>query len=144
MKIRFSLILVVLSMLVSGCSSPDAPMAFSRFNAPGWSLLEIRNDVAYDRSWKVVIGIIVRTFDLEFISKEEGYIRTAWLHTWTGIYLPNYRVRVTVLFSEDRKTLQLKPEAQSLEEGAWVEGADTRLLPNLKAELVGTIGRTLR
>jgi hypothetical protein len=87
--------------------------------------------------------VLVRNFDLEFISKEEGYLRTAWLYTWPGVYMANYRVRVTALFSEDHKTLQLKPEAQSLEAGIWVEGADTRLLPSLKTDLVGTIGRTI-
>jgi hypothetical protein len=144
MKIRALLIIPALALLLSGCASIEAPQAFLRYNATGWTALEVRNDVSYDRAWKVIVGILVRKFDLEFLSKEEGYLRTAWLHTWSGVYLDHYRVRITVLFSEDRKTIQLKPEAQFRDESGWVEGADSRLLPSLKAELVGTIGRTLR
>lgn len=144
MKIRSLLVLPVLAALLAGCMSVEPPQAFLRYGAPGWTALEVREDVSYDRAWKVVVAILVRHFDLEFLSKEEGYLRTAWLHTWSGVYLTYYRVRVTVLFSEDRKTIQIKPEAQFLSESGWEEGADSRLLPNLKAELVGTIGRTLR
>lgn len=136
--------MTVLGALLAGCTSPEAPTSFSRYNAPGWTSFEIRNDVSYERAWKVMVGILVHKFDVEFLSKEEGYIRTAWHYTWPGVYMPNYRVRVTALFSEDQKTIQLKPEAESLEAGVWVPGADTRLLPNLKADLVGTIGHTLR
>jgi len=90
------------------------------------------------------LGILVREFDLEVLSKEDGYIRTAWLYSWTGEYQSDYRVRVTAKFSDDRKKLDIKSEAQIQYDSKWIMGVDTRLLTTLKTDLMGTIGRVTR
>ncbi|MFO7535470.1 MAG: hypothetical protein R6X19_07280 [Kiritimatiellia bacterium] len=144
MKCRLCLPLLLATILATGCSTP-LPKGFQTVPGPGWTTLEIRKDVNYDHAWNSVVELLARDFDLEILSKEDGYMRTAWSHTWNGAYLPLYRVRVTVLFPEDRQTIRIKPEAQTFsKDEVWVAGADERLLPGLKAELLGTIGRTLR
>jgi hypothetical protein len=136
--------MLLIVIVAAGCSTPP-PRGYKAIPGPGWTTLEIRTDVTSDRAWQTVVEVLAKDFDLEFMSKEDGYIRTAWSHTWNGIYLPQYRVRVTVLFPQDRQTIRLKPEAQALlDDRGWVAGTDERLLPGLKAELLGTLGRTLR
>jgi len=100
--------------------------------------------VEYDRAWKTVWSILYRDFDIEFASKEDGHLRTSWLYTWSGLYQPNYRVRVTVQFSDDRRTFHVKAEAQAEAGSQWVLGVDSRLVSTLKTDLMGTIGRTAR
>ena len=138
------LVLPVFLLCACGCATQRPPPSFSQLVAPGWTTIEIRQGVDYDRAWKTALGILVREFDLEFTSKDDGYIRTAWLYTWSGIHRQNYRVRVTARFSDDRRSLGIKSEAQALRKDTWLIGIDSRLLSTLKTDLMGTIGRTTR
>ena len=143
MKKTGCLLILLAGVFLAGCSTPPPP-GFEPLDT-GWSTLEIRNDLNFERAWKLTIDTLARDFDLEFISKEDGYIRTAWSQTWNGVFQPYYRVRVTVLFPDNRQTIRIKPEAQAFLEGdGWVIGTDKRLLPGLKEELLGSLGRTLR
>jgi hypothetical protein len=107
--------------------------------------IEVREDVDFERAWETTFAILVRDFDIEFVEKDNGYIRTAWMYTWSGVYQQNYRVRVTMKFSEDRKSIAIKSEAQALlQANIWTVGVDTRQLSTLKTDLMGTIGRTTK
>ena len=135
---------VLLLVGLCGCMPQRLPSSFSRTMTSGWATIEIREGVDYARAWRTTLGILVRQFDVEFISMDDGYIRTAWTHTWSGAYEPNYRVRVTVKFSDSRGSLDMKTEAHALSGAAWVLGVDSRLLSTLKTDLMGTVGRTAR
>lgn len=135
----------VLLFLALGCASgPRAPRSFSQVSAPGWSTLELRDDVDYDRAWDSVYALLVRDFDMEFASREDGYMRTAWHYAWSGVYQMNYRVRVKIMFSADRSSLELKPEAHYFQRDRWVMGVDSRQISTLRTDLMGTVGRTAR
>ncbi len=133
--------------LITGCVTSQGggkPKSFSRSAATGWTSIEIRKELDFDRTWNTVVNLLVRDFDLQFIAKDEGYILTSWLHTWSGRYQVNYRVRVTVKFSDDRKKLQVKSEAQYLVGLNWIVGMDSRLVSTLKTDLMGVLSRTTR
>lgn len=136
--------LSVLLFCVCGCMTKRVPRSFSQVLAPGWATIEIRDGVDYDRAWRTTLGILIREFDVEFISKDDGYVRTAWTYTWSGVYQQNYRVRVTAKFSDDRKSVDIKSEAQALRGSDWLTGVDARQLATLKTDMMGTIGRTTR
>ncbi len=51
---------------------------------PTWASVELREDVEYERAWDAVVDTLIRRFDVEVLSKEDGYVRTNWLYTWTG------------------------------------------------------------
>jgi hypothetical protein len=144
MKRGFRLLpLVSLVLALTGCAT-SKPTSFSRVNAPGWATVEIREGVEYNRAWDTVFAILTRDFDFSLVLKEDGYMQTAWLYTWSGIYQENYRVRVTVKFAPDRKSLQFRSEAWALDGSAWVVGTDSRLMTTLKTDLMGTVGRNTR
>lgn len=132
-----------LAFALNGCSTPR-PASFSHATAPGWASIEVREGVGYDRAWDMVFGILSREFDLITVLKDDGYIQTGWLYTWSGVYQDNYKVRVTAKFSPDRKTLQVRSEAWALNGRSWVIGTDSRLMTTLKTDLMGTVGRTTR
>jgi len=120
------------------------PVTFVQTLEHAWTSIEIREDVEYDRAWASVVDLIVRKFEAEILSKEDGYLRTTWVYTWTGELREDYRVRVTVKFSPDRSKVDIKSEANYLRGENWIIGSDTALLQTLKADIMGIVGRVTR
>ena len=83
------------AFLLAGCATPKT---FVKTLEPTWATVELRTDMPYEKAWDSVVDIMVKRFDLEILSKDDGYIRTGWLYTWTGKLMENYRVRVTIKF----------------------------------------------
>lgn len=132
--------------MVSAC----APKTFIRTMSPGWNSMEVREDLSYDYAWKSIVDLIAKDFDIEVISKEDGYLRTGWYHAWTGDLTDYYKVRVIVKFSPDRKNADVKSEAQYYSSGflgmgkGWDMGTDERLTTTLRTDIMGKIGRVTR
>ena len=143
MYVRKIVLLVLVGVIgFMGCAMP--PKTFVRTMEPTWAAMEVRQQLMYDKTWTCLVDLLVKRFDLEMLDKENGYIRTGWLYTWTGEMVENYRVRVTIKFNEDRRTVQLKSEAHYKGRTGWILGSDTRLLSTLKTDIMGLIGRTTR
>lgn len=138
-----SLLAVVAIVGATGCTTM-APKTFTRMAEPGWSAIEIRDGVSYDKAWRTVFNLLSRTFDIDVAMKEEGYLRTQWLYSWSGKYDPSYTVRITVKFADDRKRMDVKSEALLGLGASRVLGIDSRLASTMKTDLMGTIGRTTR
>lgn len=113
---------------------------------PTWTGVELREGISYEEAWQEVVDVLAKKFELEMISREGGYVRTTWIHTWwkVGELTENYRVRAIVKFSPDKKRVDLKTEANYLEDNVWVLGTDTRLLQTVKTDIMGVVGRTTR
>lgn len=137
------LFVCMIGLMLSGCGA-GKPKTFTKTLSGEWSTFEIREGVSYDRAWDIALSSLVKEFDLEMAQKADGYIRTAWLYSWSGKYQPSYRVRVTAKFNDARTTLSIKPEAQFLQGEMWLMGTDSRLVSTLKTDLMGTMGRTTR
>jgi hypothetical protein len=122
------------------------PASFVRSSEPTWSSVEVRAGLSSDDAWKEVLDVLARSFELEMISKDGGYLRTAWIHTWwkSGVITENYRVRAIVKFSPDSSRVDIKTEAEFLVRNSWVRGTDTRLLQTIKTDAMGVVGRTTR
>lgn len=138
-----------LAAVAAGCQS--APKTFVKTMEPSWATVELREDMQFEDAWNKVVDMLVKRFDLEMLSKNDGYMRTTWLYTWTGALTDYYRVRVTIKFAPDKKKVEVKSEAEYYEmsqwpgqPGQWVQGTDTKLLETLKTDIMGTVGRTTR
>ena len=135
--------LLLLSSFV-GCAMD--PTSFVRASAPSWSSVELRAEVASEDAWKEVVDVLARNFELEMISKDGGYIRTSWIHTWwkEGTHTKNYKVRAIIKFPPSGNKVDIKTEAAFLYNGVWISGMDTRLLQTVKTDIMGVVGRTTR
>ncbi|MDQ7779712.1 MAG: PEGA domain-containing protein [Planctomycetota bacterium] len=122
----------------------QAPTTFVKTMEPTWASVQIREGLAYENAWNSVMEVLVRKFDLEVLSKENGYMRTSWLYTWTGQMREDYRVRVTIKFSPEKDKVEVKSEANYNTKDGWVLGSDTSLLQTVKTDLMGTVGRITR
>lgn len=121
-----------------------APTTFTRTMEPTWAGIEVRPELGFQNAWNSTVDLLTRRFDLEVISKDNGYIRTNWLYTWTGVMSEDYRVRVTIKFSPDQKKVDVKSEAQFKTLTGWVLGTDEALLQTLKTDIMGSVGRSTR
>ena len=120
------------------------PVTFVQTLEHSWASIEVAGNIEYEKAWSAVVDLLVRKFDLEVLSKENGYLRTTWLYSWTGELREDYRVRVTIKFSFDKSKLEIKSEANYQRASGWVIGSDTALLQTLKSDIMGTIGRVTR
>jgi len=116
----------------------NPPDSFVQIVEPGWESVEIAEGVEYDKAWASIVDLLVKKFDIEVLSKENGYVRTAWLYTWTGEMRKDYRVRATIKFSQDRSKIEIKSEANYHTGKNWIIGSDTALLETLKADIMET------
>lgn len=141
MKRNCLLIALLALVLLAGC----APKTFVKTLEPTWATVELREDITYNEAWNTVVDTLVKDFDMEVLSKRDGYVRTNWLYTWTGKVRESYRVRVTCKFSPDHEKLEMKSEAEYRNHlTGWTRGYDTRLLSTLKSDIMGKIGRATR
>ncbi|MCK4856431.1 MAG: hypothetical protein KAT58_00520 [candidate division Zixibacteria bacterium] len=147
---RSTMLFILLCLLSSAtvlslisCAA-NMPKTFVQAFEPGWASIELRQDVDREQAWQTVVDILARRFELEVISKDGMYVRTAWLYTWwkVGEVTDKYRVRAVVKFAPDMKTLDIKTEAHFLKDKQWLVGYDTRMLETIKTDIAGTLGRT--
>ena len=122
----------------------EAPASFIKMMEPSWASVELREGVTFEDAWATLVDLLVKRFDLEVLSKDNGYVRTTWLYSWTGAMREDYRVRVTAKFSPDQRMLEVKSEANFKIGRNWVIGSDTAVLTTLKTDIMGTIGRATR
>ena len=139
--------LMAITVIVVSC----APKTFVKTMSPGWSAIEIREGITYEVAWESVVDLIARKLDIEILSREDGYLRTGWLYSWTGKLTEVYKVRAVVKFSPNKKVVEIKSEAQYFTKGTcftfgagWVMGTDERLTTTLKTDIMGKVGRTTR
>jgi uncharacterized lipoprotein len=109
----------------------------------GWASILISDRVSYDLAFDDVMSILSRRgFEVEMITKEAGYIRTKWIYNWNtnGKTVRNYRVRVTMKLSEQRKRIDVNTEAELRGRKHWIRGYDTDLLETMRQDVAGVLG----
>ena len=145
-KLRYFLI-PILFAVISAMLVSCAPKTFVKTTNPGWNTVQVRKDLTYEEAWGAVVDLIAKRFDIEIMSKEDGYLRTGWSHSWTGEVKENYKVRAIIKFSPSGESLEIKSEAQFLDPsvvgmgGGWQMGTDEVLIHSLRTDIVGRVGR---
>src|SRR3989338_3645243 len=143
-EVLYIVVGLFLSFSLSSCCRLFKPDTFVQTMEPAWAVIEVREGLTYEKAWSSVVDLLVKRFDLEMVSKDDGYARTAWLYTWTGKLNRNYRVRVILKFSADKTAVHVKSDAEYGGPGNWFAGYDTILLETLKTDIMGSVGRMTR
>jgi len=158
------LFLLAVALVQGGCASSGRPTSF--VSTPGesgiWKSIEVREGATRAVLWSTVVDALSSKFDLEVLDKESGYVRTGWNSTIVrtggggggiarlgggrgGQASENrYRARIITKFNPDFTVLQVKSEANWLDDGTWVVGYDTLVLEDVYGDLQGRIGRVRR
>ena len=97
------LLLIVSASLFNGCGT-GAPDSFMRMTKQYWEVVDVKPSVKYDDAWQRVIYIVTKKFELEMISKEDGYVRSAYGASYFTEDMSNdkYQVRIVAKFTPGR------------------------------------------
>ena len=143
-----TLIFILLTSFVVSCalfgSLKKAPTGFVKTNEVGWSTIQLRDGLKFDKAFDAVLDVVAKRFEMEVISKEGSYARSLWSFRWGECEGSTYRTRVIFKFSPDKKNVEVKTEAEWLNGNKWQTGYDTRLLETIKQDIGGVVGRVTR
>ncbi len=96
-----------------------------------------------DQVWAKVSDLLAKKYDLEVISPEIGYVRTAWKKTVDvnekGKVSNEYRKRVMIKISQDSSVVEIKNDAQWFNKKFWIDGYDSMELSTLKTDISAII-----
>jgi hypothetical protein len=134
------LLLITLVSLFSGCGT-GAPESFMRMTKQYWEVVEVKASVKYDDAWQRVIYIVTKKFELEMISKEDGYVRSAYGPSYFSEDMTNdkYQVRIVAKFTPDRKKVEYKIESRVWDGKIWLNGSDVRVAANMRKDFVNSL-----
>jgi len=120
-----------------------APDSFIKTMNAEWTTLPLRAGITPDQAWTKAMDIVLLSHEMEMISKETNYARSAWkyINVTKGMYTSQYRTRVIFRIAPTKDALLLKVEAQSGGEGRWVSGYDKNLLDTVQHDLNAILGK---
>lgn len=155
-KMKKVMTAIFVIMICSGCITNVPPVTWVETVDPGWKVIDLREDMDYETAWQTLIDRIRKSYDIEIVDKDSGYLRTGWIHTSTGSSRSDYRTRITVKFSTDKKNLEIKTDAMFHKEqrGAlsgrlirdygWIPGTDPQLMSDVYGDISALLGRVRR
>ena len=142
---RCACVLLVLPLV--GCAV--TPKSFVR-SSPGWKTIELHHSLAsdYATAWQKAVDTIARSWDIEILDKESGYLRTSWTYGISGASYEKYRGRITLKFPDPSNAtkVELRTQAQWLRNPnrlVWQNGFDTIMERDVYSALAGRLGRTV-
>ncbi|MDD8018178.1 MAG: hypothetical protein PHP42_07380 [Bacteroidota bacterium] len=147
MKYYLSFFVIVLfaGIELAGCGL-GAPESFMQMNRQYWEVMNIKPSIAYDDAWQRVIYIITKKFELDMISKEDGYVRSSYGPSYFSEDLLNdkYQIRIVVKFTPDKKKLEFKIESRMWDGKIWHNGSDVRVASNMRKDFQNSLGEPIK
>ncbi|MEK7412865.1 MAG: hypothetical protein AAB263_06070 [Planctomycetota bacterium] len=138
----FTTLFILAMCLFSGCQT-TRPQSFVEQPAT-WNSITIRKGLAKDAAWQKVADLLAKSYDLEVMNKDTGYIRTAYKlireRYSSGPDGASYRKRVIAKIQSDTDVIEIRTEAAWWEFNCWVEGYDSTDLSTLKTDISAVIG----
>ncbi len=140
MKNIYTVGLLLIAVLVGGCGT-GAPDSFMRMTKQYWEVVDVKPSIKYDDAWQRVIYIVTKKFELEMISKEDGYVRSAFGPSYFTEDMANdkYQVRIVAKFTPDRKKVEYKIESRIWTGKIWENGSDVRVAANMRKDFVNSL-----
>jgi hypothetical protein len=100
-----------------------------------WITYEVRQSLEFNDAWMVVIdGLLTRGYQFETLAKDDGYMKTEWLHETVESQGVEVRTRVSVKFTYGRRTVRIKIDENYII-GYKEPGVDIPRVADLKVEL---------
>ncbi|MFA6456364.1 MAG: hypothetical protein WCW40_06030 [Bacteroidota bacterium] len=139
--LSFHTVLLSIMLLLGGCGL-GAPDSFMQMNKQYWESMDVKQSVPYEDAWQRVIYIITKKFELEMVSKEDGYVRSAYGQSYFTEDMQNerYQIRIVAKFTPDKKRFEFKIESRIWDGKIWRNGSDVRVATNMRKDFQNSIG----
>jgi hypothetical protein len=144
-KKLFFLLSISIFLFLSSCKT-GAPDSFMQMNRQYWEVMPIKPSIGFEEAWQKIVYIITKKFELDMISKEDGYVRSAYGPSYFSDDLLNdkYQIRIVVKFSPDKRRLEFKVESRVWDGKIWRNGSDVRVAANMRKDFRNSIGEPLK
>lgn len=127
--VRLSFVVLLLLPFVNGCQ----PIVSEQEN--NWITFGVREGLSYSEAWRVVQdALLTRGYQFETLSKDDGYMKSEWLHETVESQGVEVRTRVSVKFTYGRRTVRIKVDEDYII-GYKEPGVDIPRVADLKVEL---------
>jgi hypothetical protein len=128
-------------LLFAGCGL-GAPESFMQMNRQYWESMDVKPAIKFDDAWQRVIYIITKKFELDMISKEDGYVRSSYGQSYFSEDIQNerYQIRIVAKFTPDRKKFEFKIESRMWDGKIWHNGSDVRVAANMRKDFLNSLG----
>ena len=124
----------------NGCGT-GAPDSYIQMDKQYWDVVDVSPKIKYDDAWQRVVYIVTKKFELEMVSKEDGYVRSAYGPSYFTEDLKNnrYKVRIVAKFTPTRKKVEFKIDAQVFDGKVWINGSDARVAANIRKDFINSL-----
>ncbi|PLX32620.1 MAG: hypothetical protein C0600_02005 [Ignavibacteria bacterium] len=127
--VRLSFAVLLFLPFINGCQ----PIVSENEN--NWITYEVRDGLDYNEAWRVVVdALLTRGYQFETLSKDDGYMKSEWLHETVESQGVEIRTRISVKFTYGRRTVRVKVDEDYLI-GYKEPGVDIPRVADLKVEL---------
>ncbi|HOJ04951.1 MAG TPA: hypothetical protein PK916_13210 [Bacteroidota bacterium] len=100
-----------------------------------WITYEVRDGLEYNEAWMVVVdALLTRGYQFETLSRDDGYMKSEWLHETVESQGVEVRTRISVKFTYGRRTVRVKIDEDYII-GYKEPGVDIPRIADLKVEL---------
>ena len=101
----------------------------------GWMTYEVRDGLGFNEAWMVVVdALLTRGYQFETLSKDDGYMKTEYLHETVESQGVEVRTRVSIKFTYGRRTVRMKVDEDYVV-GYKQPGIDIPRIADLKVEM---------
>jgi hypothetical protein len=145
---RCWLFALLFASCLAGCVSrpPDGFIRTTDSRDDVWeAVIPVRPDLTYDDAWTAVLRAVNHNWGLAARDQKTGYVRSQWVVTRVDSGLlfreAEYARRMSAQFSEDRRELRVRTEAQhGLRGGETDPGYDSEFSDSVYRILAARVG----
>jgi hypothetical protein len=139
-RVTLLFVLFLTTFVFNGCGT-SAPDSYIKMDKQFWDAVEVSPKIKYDDAWQRVVYIVTHKFELEMVSKEDGYVRSAYGPSYFSEDLKNdrYKVRIVAKFTPTKKRVEFKIDAQVFDGKVWISGSDSRVAANIRKDFVNSL-----
>ena len=136
--------MIILTVALLGCKGSERipPGSFVQ-NNPNWVVIKPESGQTRADIWIKISDLLAKTYDIEIVNKDIGYIRTAWtekvLTNEKGREMGRYANRAIIKMDSAGTMIELKTEAKWYNGVFWQNGYDSSELGTLKTDLSAII-----
>lgn len=107
-----------------------------------WSRIQLSRNFDYESAFNTVLDMLSDQYEMEMISLDGGYMKTAWNYYTrrNGTVSDMYQVRIIVKFNHDGTQMSIKTEAKKNYGDTYIRGVFPELTQEIRDDVANILG----